>query len=78
METSTIISSLGIVLDIIGVFLLFIYQPPTPATMSQNMFMETASIWDRFKFEFKSSKISKRGLLLILFGFILQLVGNFI
>ena len=83
-----IIASLGLILDIIGVIFLFIWGPPTPsmegsvglALESGTVLSDGTKIEDIEKEQLREkaihSRMSKVGLGLILFGFILQLIAQ--
>ena len=73
--------SLGLVLDIIGVILLFFFGLPSRVTRKP----DNAMLWPKVEEEEKQrekkfrlySTMSHIGLLLLIVGFTLQLVGNF-
>ena len=75
METSTIINIIGLSFDIIGVVLLFFYEPPKD---SHALLLESApSKDDREKIRKTKRKFSVIGLVLLIIGFSLQIISNF-
>lgn len=74
---SHIISSAGLVLDVIGVAVLFVYGPPQPDFQEDDVVVVTdkaqqiAARTLKKKFKFRS----RIGLLLLISGFLLQLLG---
>jgi accessory gene regulator protein AgrB len=76
METSTIINIIGLFFDILGVVLLFFYEPPKPE--SHALLLESApSKEDREKVRKRKRKFSVLGLVLLIIGFSLQIISNF-
>ena len=76
METSAIINIIGLLFDIIGVILLFFYEPPKPEIDA--ILLESApSLEDREKVRDIKKKISYLALLLIITGFIIQMISTF-
>jgi len=71
VSTATLVNSAGLVIDIIGASMIFIYSPKL---------QHTAFIGERGDYEptERKNKIAKRGMGLILLGFILQLISNFL
>lgn len=74
---SQIISSVGLVLDVAGVALLFVYGPPQPdfqeddVVVIANQAQQAEAIALKQKFKFRS----RIGLSLLVAGFLLQLLG---
>lgn len=76
MKTSAIINIIGLLFDIIGVILLFFYEPPKPEIDA--ILLESApSLEDREKVRDIKKKISYLALLLIITGFIIQMISTF-
>ncbi len=77
MKTSAIINIIGLLFDIIGVILLFFYEPPKPEIDA--ILLESApSLEDREKVRDIIKKISYLALLLIITGFIIQMISTFL
>jgi len=78
MDFSNIINSIGLGLDIIGVLILFKYGLPSKMHMPPKLLLEN----DLAKKEKQENKNIKRwahaGLIILLIGFILQFIGNFL
>jgi accessory gene regulator protein AgrB len=76
MVTSTIINIIGLSFDIIGVVLLFFYEPPKQE--SHALLMQSApSKEDREKVRNTKRRFSVLGLTLLIIGFSLQIISNF-
>jgi hypothetical protein len=83
-----IIASFGLILDIIGVVFLFIWGPPAPnmegsvglALESGTVLADGTKVKDMEKEQLRKrvlhTRMSKVGLGLILFGFVLQLIAQ--
>lgn len=71
MSTSTLVNSAGLVIDIIGALMIFLNSPKLEATAYIG---ETGDdpIVNR------KNKIAKYGMAVIMIGFLLQLVSNFL
>jgi len=78
MNCSTIINSLGLIFDITGAVLIFFYGITPLLTKEGGDVIITSSKEENKKEYKKHSFWSKFGLLLLAFGFILQLISNFI
>ena len=77
METSIIINIVGLSLDIVGVILLFFYEPPKPEVGV--LLLESApSKKDRDKLSKVKRTFSKLALILLVLGFCLQILSNFV
>ena len=79
MLRSDVINSVGLALDIGGVILLFIYGLPEPIskTGATNLIVETQNNEDVEKWK-RYKKKSYLGLALLVLGFSLQLVSNWL
>ena len=78
METGTILNSVGLSLDIIGVIILFIYGLPKNLNEEGNSFLILEETDRDEKQKWKTyNRISKFGLPIIIIGFTLQLISNF-
>jgi len=79
METCNIINSIGLILDIIGVLLIFFFGIPRKIDTGGSIFLVTGK---ENTDEKKSVKLynflSHLGLIFVFIGFALQLVSNFI
>ena len=77
METSIIINTVGLSFDILGVVLLFFYEPPKPETHAR--LLESApSEEERKKHKKRKRLLSRLGLCLLIIGFSLQIISNLI
>jgi len=78
METCNIINSIGLILDIIGVVLIFFFGIPRKIDSSGYIFL---AVEEEDEKEKKSGKLynilSHLGLILVFIGFALQLLSNF-
>ncbi|MBP7806762.1 hypothetical protein KA057_03705 [Candidatus Gracilibacteria bacterium] len=79
MDYSTIINSIGLIADIIGAILLFKFGLPEDISRSGAFFIVTNQVdeEERNKAE-KYDFWGKIGLILLIVGFIFQLISNFI
>ena len=67
------LSIIGLLLDIVGVILLFFYEPPRPETDA--ILLESApSEEERERVRRIKAKFSKLALILLVLGFVLQLI----
>jgi len=76
METSTIINIIGLSFDIIGVVLLFFYEPPKPE-IGALLLQSAPSKEEREKSRSAKRKFSRIGLVCLIVGFSLQIISNF-
>lgn len=75
MTTSQILNSSGLIIDIIGIIIMFRNSPKV--SFSNILYNYDESI-ELEKIAFKKNRNTKIGLGIIAFGFTLQLVSNFI
>lgn len=76
MDCASIVNTVGLAFDIIGVVLLFFYEPPkeTHALLLQS----APSKEERKKTKNLKRKFSGLALVLLIIGFLLQIVSNFV
>lgn len=75
MELPSLINSLGLAFDILGVILLFFYEPPKE---TYGILLESAPSEEQRNKTYKSKRRwSKWGLISLIFGFLLQIISNF-
>lgn len=72
------INTIGLAFDIVGVLILFAYQAPPKINGMEDMMRENYSLIQRVKASIKDSKLNKFGISLIVLGFAMQIVSNFI
>lgn len=79
ISCSTMINSIGLVMDIVGVFILWRYGLPEPLSREGHIFIITDQI-DQDERDKAASydRWSKFGLFLLIAGFVFQLVSNFV
>lgn len=77
METSTVINIIGLSFDIVGVVLLFLYEPPKPAA-GMLLLQSAPSKENREKSRKIKRFFSRLALVLLVIGFGLQILSNFI
>ncbi|PIQ09526.1 MAG: hypothetical protein COW71_06190 [Ignavibacteriales bacterium CG18_big_fil_WC_8_21_14_2_50_31_20] len=80
MKVYVIVNSLGLLLDILGAFLIWKYSKTDALKFIEengSFFWDGSSETDKIEFK-KQNKYSHIGLLLMIFGFILMLISNFI
>jgi len=75
METSTIINIVGLSFDIVGVILLFFYEPPKPE-MDVLLLESAPSEEEREKSRNTKRFFSRLGLILLIIGFCIQIFSN--
>ncbi len=79
MPTSNLLNSIGLILDIVGVVMIWRYGLGEPLSREGKTYLITGQIDESEKAKAKwFDRLSKTGLALILGGFLLQLVSNFV
>ncbi|GAA5039420.1 hypothetical protein GCM10011506_38590 [Marivirga lumbricoides] len=76
METSTTLNIIGLSLDIIGVVLLFFYEPPKPE-IGALLLHSAPTEAERNKVKAAKRKFSSIGLISLIIGFSFQIISNF-
>jgi hypothetical protein len=77
MLHSTCVNSLGLVLDIVGAVLLWLYGIPEPISRTGAQYLITGMTDEKTKQKAKRfHTLSKLGLGLLIVGFVLQLASN--
>lgn len=75
---STTINSLGLILDIIGVVVLFKFGLPSNITKEGTVFLAVQKSDEKEKKKYKKYEFwSRFGLLLLIIGFVMQIVSNY-
>jgi hypothetical protein len=76
---SHLLNSIGLVLDIAGVVMIWFYGLPEPLSLEGRTYLVTGLIDEKEKAKAQRfHRLSKIGLALILGGFLLQFVSNFL
>ncbi len=79
METSNVLNSLGLIIDIIGVILIFCYGISPMLDVNGSVYFVSEQVdEDEKKKAMKYKSLSRLGLMMVIVGFILQLISNFI
>ena len=77
--TSSLVNSLGLVLDIVGVLVIWRFGLPTSSSRAGHVYLVTGLVDEVEKAKAaKYDLLSKTGLGFVLFGFVFQLASNFI
>ena len=78
MNYSTIINSIGLLVDIIGVIILFKYGLPSKINTPPKLLLECGLKKKEIKENRNIKKYAYFGLIFLLLGFVLQLISNFL
>ena len=78
MECSTILNSTGLLLDILGVLILFKFGLPSKVHTPSKLLLEGDITEKQKNDNKKTEKWAYSGLLLLIIGFALQLASNFL
>ena len=79
MPMSNLLNSIGLVLDIAGVVIIWRYGLPEPLSREGKTYLITGQVDETKKAKAERfDRLSKIGLALVLGGFLLQFVGNFV